>query len=319
MAPTKQNKNGRKVRNPRSNRRSKPVLRGLGLDSAAAEYARLLVDPCNAPLTHPVYGGGDSGYLVRVDKVFVVGRGTGVTSGLIQWTPGDINGGGTEFLSAGGADYNTGYDVVAFADASPGRAFLQTNAATYRCVAACAKFTFPGTEAGRSGWVHYGQGTGRTVLFDDLIAAASVGRLCPNYSRTPADTVEVVWRPDFADQQMIDPNAEREQRGGTGSVLFAFGGFPADVGIVVHMTAVYEWTPKSLSDGPSQPVNDKNKTNNTLDQVIGAIRRTGFNWVRDAMHSAGQTLTAGMIAGISNTFGVMPSVSRARSMRNLTF
>jgi hypothetical protein len=251
--------------------------------------------------------------------VFIVGRGTGVTSGIIQWTPGDINDDSTEFLSAAGPEFNSSYAAVAFSDATPGKTFLNNNAATYRCVAACAKFTYPGSESGRAGWVHYGHGNGRTVLAGNSYAAADIGRLCNNYSRTPVDTVEVVWRPDFADQQMVDPGAAREQRGGTGSILFAFGGFPADQGIVMHLTTVYEWTPKGQTDGPANPITDKNESNNTLDQVFAAIRRAGFNWVRDSAHMAGSGLTTGLIAGIANTFGMMPSVSRARSQRNLTY
>jgi len=318
MAPTKQTKNGRKVKQP-NNKRQRRIPKGLGLDRAATEYVRLLTDPCNAPLVHPTYTGGDSGYLVRCDKVFIVGRGSGITAGLIQWTPGDINDDATEFLSAAGSDFSSGFPAVPFADASPGRNFLSSNASAYRCVAACAKFTYPGSESGRAGWVHYGHGNGRSIILGSNYAASGVGRLCNNYSRTPVDTVAVVWRPDFADPQMVDPTATRQQRAGTGSILFAFGGFPPDAGIVVSMTAVYEWVPRGESDGPANPIADKNESSNTLDQVFAAIRRAGFNWVRDSAHLVGSGLTTGMVAGLANTFGMMPSVSRARSQRNLTY
>lgn len=67
---------------------SKPTVRGG--DATAKAYARLLVDPTNAPLCRPVSEGGGAGYLMRADSVFTFSLGGAKTGGYIFLAPGNL-------------------------------------------------------------------------------------------------------------------------------------------------------------------------------------------------------------------------------------
>jgi len=103
-----------------------PRTNKTGLDSSASDYAKLLADPINAPLVHPVYAGGDGGYLIRFDTTFSWAIGPTETSGYVHWTPGAMGPNGLELI----AGASTGGNVAATATAigggvlSPGYTFL---------------------------------------------------------------------------------------------------------------------------------------------------------------------------------------------------
>lgn len=108
------NKSKRTKRQP--TRRNKPTaprrVGGTGgkrpvLDKDAASYAALLADPINAPLVHPIYTGGDGGYLLRADSTFNVGAGVTDNSGYLHWTPGAIGPSGSDLVFAATASSGT--------------------------------------------------------------------------------------------------------------------------------------------------------------------------------------------------------------------
>jgi len=67
--------------------RGVPAAVRRGMDASARAYAMLLSDPCGAPLTHPLYAGGEGGILVKAESVFNLVAGTD-TKALVHWTPG---------------------------------------------------------------------------------------------------------------------------------------------------------------------------------------------------------------------------------------
>jgi len=89
-------------RGPARKPRAKAVT--TALDSSATDYARLLADPINAPLVHPVYAGGDGGYLIRFDSTFTTTAGATDTSGYLHWTPGAMGPDGIELLIGAAAN-----------------------------------------------------------------------------------------------------------------------------------------------------------------------------------------------------------------------
>lgn len=285
-----------------------------GLDEMAAAYVRLLTDPCGAPLTHPIYPGGDSGFLVRSDSVWTTGNGVNESCGYVHWTPGYVNASHTELLSGVSATSNVNVNAAPNAT-GPGKFFLAQNAFGVRCVAACLKISYPGAEQARSGRLHYGHTPSSTLDSGDSLSVDSLAPLLQHYTRTPPEHVEVFWRPGIADTEFTDPNTTASQhiRDRKSAITVAWAGLPAGVGLTFHFTCVYEWTPRP-SSGVSNNVAGKARSRNSMDDVIDYIQAAGFTWVKNAAAAATHGVLAAATTAMSSTFGLMA----ARPMRYST-
>lgn len=296
------------------------VVSSKGLDQYGSAYAKLLVDPCNAALVHPVYPGGDAGFLFRAEAFTTAGGGVTETSGILHWSPGYVNSSNTELLAitaASGSGTNT---AAAIGAVGPGKTFLGNNAAGVRCVAACVKVTYPGAESGRSGRVHYGITQASVLDAGDVTSADNMAPLLQNFTRTPPESFEVVWRPGIADTEMNDPGvaANAQLRDRKSAITIAWAGLPAGVGLTFHFTAVYEWLPKT-STGVGGNATGKNPSRNTFDEILDAVQSSGFSWVRNAAgaaaHSFGQMAGGMGMAALTNAFGLMPAGPRVMARR----
>lgn len=284
------------------------------LDAKAKEYARLIMDPCAAPLTHPVYPGGDAGFLFRSESFFTQATGANDTAGVLHWVPGYPNSSQTELLTLATVSGSQVSTYIAANSNSPGRAFLQSNAKGVRCVAACLKITFPGAESNRSGRVHYGHTPAGTIDAGQSLSADGVAQLLQNYGRTPTDTIELYWQPGIADTEFNDPTeaASSVIRDRKSALTVAYAGLPANVGLTYHLTAIYEWAP-AQNLGLANNSMGKNMSRNTMDDVLDAIKRTGFKFVKHVGMSALNYYSGGLASSVQQVFGLMPSVSRVRS------
>lgn len=207
-------KKSKKQTNAQPNRRPKAAPRRVGgarvkrpaLDKESAQYAALLVDPINAPLVHPIYAGGDGGYLLRADSTFVGGSNALETAGFLHWTPGSIGPTGTDLV----AGFASGPVAVAPATMggganSPGYTFLASNCSAARVVAACMQIAYVGSEQTRSGRIHYGQTTGGLVDIGDNPVIDGIAGSLPNWERTPTDIIQLNLRPGVGETIFEDP------------------------------------------------------------------------------------------------------------------
>jgi len=289
----------RKPKNQPS-RRQTVARPGMGLDPSAAAYAKLLMHPCDSNLTHPTYGGSEGGYLIRSEGFTTVGSGTTDTSGFIQWTPGMMGPNNTEFLFGTGSSSGTSMLATAAAVA-PGKAFLTATASVVRCVAACVKVSYPGAELDRSGRFHFGGASGSLVDSGQTVTVDGMAGTLEHYTRTPAGEIEIVWKPNAADQMFTDPNIangsiEKDRKA---AIVCAFTGLKAAQGINVRMTAVYEWQPQ-VGQGVAVPNTARSLSNNSLDQVINAVQRTGFKFMRGMFQEAGVGMATGAMRMLGN-------------------
>lgn len=296
----------------------KPVVRrvrkramGHRLDPVASSYAHLLNDPCNAPLCHPVYAGGEGGYLARYEKDYIVNQyGIANTAGAICFTPAllcnhPVNTVVFANSTAHSAVYlassssspattpvvdNTACEWYSDNGGQPGYDQLITMAGGVRCVAACMQITFPGTELNRSGIVSLAQLPDAAAVLrsgSDAGPAATftVGELrsvSPMVSRTPETTLEVKWKPSFSDQRFKTPNVTSHTDIAQHSCLTAtWSGIPASTGMRIRVVAVYEWVPKA-SNGLMNSNESRARTPCTLDQVLNYLDQAG-NWVYGSM------------------------------------
>lgn len=285
----------------------------LGLDQDAVRYARLLADPCMAPLAHPVYPGGDAGFLFRAETFATYALGATNTSGVIHWTPGYVNATNTELVGFS-ADNSFTATTTTTPGNAVGAAFLGQNAKGCRCVAACLKITYPGSESSRSGRIHYGHTNASYLDSGDSRTVDAVAQGLQHYTRTPPEVIELIWKPNVADAEFNDPTeaAGALIRDRKAALTVAWAGLPAGVGITFHFTAVYEWTPKT-GLGVGHNALGKNQSSNTLDQVLDSLVNGGFRFVRHAAAVGGQAIGTGIVNGIASVFGNMPARPSTRS------
>jgi hypothetical protein len=288
MAKTKANKGKGKSKQRAASRSVALPKRVLpGFDAAAKAYARLLQDPCNAPLVHPI-GCPTGGILVRAQSITSLGSPT-ATAGVLHWTPGAIGLNNVELLTSSVLNLNTATLMAVSADA-PGRAFLVSNASAVRCVAACAKIMWDGAESARAGRIAYGNSVGG---FLDVGSTPTPGSIMPNLEtmeRMPQTKAEIRWCPNefdlaYADPSVNTPQSEKDRRS---ALTVAAVSFPANTYVTIELTAVYEYLPVPTS-GIALNTRSTTKSSATFHQVISAINAAAHNpWVQ----TAGQVLLA---------------------------
>lgn len=280
MAKTKAQK-ARQARKGSNGAKSMPGVSGpgRGLDDNAFAYAKLLADPVSGALTHPVYPGGDSGYLFRAQSLVPLGAGVAQTGGVIKWTPGAMDSSAHE-MQFGVTDTNSVALISGLFEA-PGRTFLRDNASGYRCVAASARIYYPGTELNRSGRVHFGTCPDGLFTVGANLLVSDVQTVCQNSSRMPDDYVEVIWKPSDGDFMFYNPNSASSalERARMNSIVIAWSGAPVLTGITVEFTAVYEWQPQR-GIGIMGATISKNPSANTFDNVIDWLIRNGETFAR---------------------------------------
>lgn len=278
-------------------------------------YAKLLADPCNAPLVHPTYAGSEGGYLMRADTFITIGVAAAATSGFMQWTPGVLSNTNAGLVFADGPNPAANQTVVAAGDISlPGLTFLKNNASAARCVAACMKLSYPGSEATRSGRIHYGQISGGLLGLGGNFAPDAVAQALPFFERTPADIIELVWKPNDADQLFSKPNVsnadDSSKNNKCAALAFAFAGLPATTGITVHLTAVYEWQP-GYATNLANPNLSKSPSRSTLDDVVNYLISQGFGFVKSHAMAAGRSALNSVLGDVYGIMGPNPN-RRAR-------
>jgi hypothetical protein len=287
-------------------RKPRPMSR---LDVPALEYAKLLADPCTGRLVHPIYAGGDAGYLFRAESFATFGTGTGNTAGTVHWVPGYVNASGTDLVGIAATSGNTAAAAVALGNTfAPGRTFLNTNARGVRCVAACMKITYPGNESVRSGRIHYGLTTAGLIDAATSHTADGVAQALQHFTRTPPETIELVWRPGAADTEFNDPTEQASAaiRDRKAAITVAWAGLPDAVGLTIHFTAIYEWTP-TFSAGVAHNSMGKAISRNTLDDVIDYLKNAGFNFVRQLNAHSGGQLGVALASGVYGLMSARPS------------
>jgi hypothetical protein len=229
-----------------------------GLDKAGLAHARLLLDPCNGPLTYPCYEGGCGGILTRTETDLIIGATSGVTSGLFHWTPGYnkgyTNAGSTYAENLCGFQQNSDTIATTVSSYLYGQAPLPPFAVgSSRCVAACMQVWWPGTELNRQGFVTFGNTSGNTIFNGMVVTVAQVKQSLTNTDRVPDDFIEQVWIPTEGDEQFIDGGLDIAQVAEDGvqnvaelakhgSITLAYYGLPSGTGLRVRMVAVYEST-----------------------------------------------------------------------------
>lgn len=279
-----------------------PRLLNSRLDSQAAAYAELLLNPCAADLVHPVYAGSSGGILARTEVTSTFFNGANIVGGVVQWLPGafSLNAGNAlnQFiLSNPGSGGTVGYGNAL---TLPGSG-LANGASAIRCVAACMQVYWAGTELNRQGFITAGNTIGNSYPANAIFTSNSGSTLLPFYMRMPGDCFEIKWRPTDADQEFVGPtdNIGPITLNNHGALTVNVDGLPVGTGVRIRMVAVYEYIP-SLTAGIAMSTNSKNRSRFTLDSVLNALDSLG-DWTVSAGRFAGRAL--GMASKIMGPTG----------------
>jgi len=236
----------RNTKKNNGNKKSKVVMRiQQGLDSAGAAYLRLLSDPCAADLVAPTYGGTGSGYLMRTK--YLVNAASFVDA-LLEFTPQFAS----QYVRLSGTSATGTTLGAATSVAIPSQ--LKAVASQYRCVAACVKTFYLGSELNRQGIVASSLTAGPYLLNSTTPtgSAATFAEKASRYVRMGTEMHECRWVPAESDQNfvsMVEPETVNTQFTEGSTIQIAVVNAPTST-IQFEVTAVWEWVPISVaSDG----------------------------------------------------------------------
>jgi len=234
-------------RSKNKNKNSKQHL-VKGLDEAATQWARLLNDPCNAPLAHGCFPTSMGGMLQRFETDFLVSTSSTSTAGALLFSPGMIVASGAtgqgSVLYLDSASDATSFTSWSIANASQPGYISVGNTSGIRPIAACAQVMWPGSELNRAGIVGLGC-VPSNIVTPNTGGSFSVGSLrtcCPMVIRMPESIAEVKWRPGELDEKYDNPNFGGTAANGDGrnALLLTYSGFPVSTGIRIRLVCVYE-------------------------------------------------------------------------------
>lgn len=268
MAKTKKNngksKGARRAKAPR-------IPRGLP-STHHADYARLLTDPCSAPLPKGVYT-GEQGMISRFVSDTVVNTPAGFTSGCFIYHPasGMVH-------ASGGANGGTSTTLAYGTSFTPGFATTNAVAAKQRALAAViTAFASGASMTNCTGEIAAGVcsldtlANGLSITFDQLFQLASI--------RGPIErrSIDIKWYPNTLDDKYSTSNTlTGVDASDTNVVFFAYRGYPAAIGLSVRLTGVIEWTPKiNIGTAVSNNVNPSPVNHHA---VVAAVSAKHPSW-----------------------------------------
>lgn len=281
-----------------------------GLDQGALAWAKLLNDPCNAPLAQPCYQNGSStGNLVRLEADMSV-RLDGTLIGpnyTMLFTPGlNSDGGGTvgnddtAILVRSAPTGDTAGNWLPVTN-GPGWTSLK-QFQSMRPVAACMQLSYGGTEVNRGGFVSMGIVPSEVACnagfkLDQLAGA------CPNNVRMPESHCEMKWRPGATDEEFQPPNFSENQISGRNSVLLVIRNAPIDTHIRIRVVAVYETIPNFELGYVINMTTPSRSSNNTVHHVLSYLDRLG-NWAWSMGQTASHAIdTASGLYRVAKAYG----------------
>lgn len=284
-----------------------------GLDAPGAAWARLIADPCNAPLVSPCYPSNGTGQFVRLRRIIPLPAAPENNSIQLAFAPGQ-NALWKGETRPEAPDGTTSAAEGAFSG-------LADNYDSFRCVAACLKVTYVGTESGRAGTI--GLSNSPNPLFNPSETTVSNGFMSQmtQINRVGEVKHEVKWIPSIKDQEFQTTNGSVPNLGSTLTCIVAdlkrylTSGSPGYVteGVQFELVGIYEVVPKRNSGMMVASV--PNQSRNTVADVMRALGPTA-HWLYG--HMVAPVLRSMAVAGTETLrTGVQALVAQAPLMVGL--
>lgn len=282
---------GASIRAPKRRTRNKAAMLNR-LTTAEQRYARLVADPCNGPLSAGIFGDGSGGIVSRFETDGIMGDSPGVTASALAFAPAlAASWASGKALDTDGPVWNgvPGAQV-------PGANFLNSNASQFRCLAACLRIYWPGTELNRQGIVSNVQ-TSADVVNNANASVAALRAASTYVQRMPEDFTELKWLPSEyeLDMRATGVNSGFQEFSRFSALVATTSGVPAATPIRWRMVAVYEWVPKVATGFASNNVAASVPVG-SFQRVTQALTAVG-NWMYASSHEAAAAVSA-MLAGV---------------------
>lgn len=264
---------------------------GSALDAAGLAHARMLADPCNAPMSPSCYSGMGTGEYRRFRRILNVPL---AVEGTYIFVPG-----ANFFLVGTHTIGNAGNPYTML-----GEALFQTDqlapGTESRCIAACVKVRYTGTEAERKGVIGMRTSPFAYTIGNQVTTNDEQLTGCPLLNRVGEVQHEVKFVPGTGDELFTG------NFGGTVSPLNTHGCFGftfSDVQTLtlqVEVTAIIEIEPRTSMVVNSVAPTSRNTVNNVL-AALGPPSRWAYGHViaptiRAAAGAAMQTISSGLNA-----------------------
>lgn len=286
-------KSGKPKKSPKKaavrQKRSAPKL-GSALDAAALAHARMLADPCNAVMGPPCYSGMGTGEYRRFRRILNI---PAAVEGTYSFIPGANSFvAGTHTINNAGQPYTFQSFPIFSTD--------QLAGVESRCIAACVKVRYTGTESERKGVVGLKSNPFVSSLDGQLTTAAEELTTCPLLNRVGEVQHEVKFVPGTGDELFTGNFGGAVAAYNTlGSCGFTFVDVQT-LTLQVEITAIIELEPKTAMVVNSVPTPSRNTLNNVL-SALGPPTRWAYGHVvaptvRAVAGAAMQTISSGLNA-----------------------
>lgn len=257
----------------------KPSARSI-VDIYGKQYARLLNDPCYAPIVPPCYDSPGSGHIIRVESDFILGAEATSVGCAVLFCPGllaTLPSYCSITIPTTVVNSDTGTIVWTGSVANqPGNAFASMFSAV-RAVSACLQVSYVGSELTRAGVVGLGQ-----VPYSEAATFTTTAALRTTAERVvkmPDGTLEVKLVP-------TDNSRNFSTIGATDQVatpcLFAtVTGIPVSTGMRIRCVSVLELLPKSGLGVVTNVIGSKSNT--SLTAILNAMNDARPGWRYDLL------------------------------------
>lgn len=215
------------------------------LDSHGVAAAKMLMDPCGAPLAPSVYP-GDIGYLGRFNSRFQGGAAAGETVNVMLFKPGN------------NLTYNisttalTGSFTVGWVDTqAPGAGFLNGVGDKCRALGACAVVQPNAAPSNATGIIYYGNLPASMFAQGKVVDYAAALAACTHQvtvSQALMQPLEVRWSPGtFDDRYSPTSGITSDDDSDRNVICVVTIGLAPATGVSFRLAAIYEWAPTSNS------------------------------------------------------------------------
>lgn len=280
------------------------------LDEHAAVAAGMLHDPCGAQLGQTVYP-GDTGYISRFNQTFSLGNGAGETAFAIIFKPGN-----NVMQSVGVATDLTAFNVTFVDTLAPGAGFLNSVASKARCAGACVDLRPLSSPNNATGILRFGVIPASTLVQGDPVTVATINRALTESivaSQALMQPFTVKWSPGtFDDRYSPVTGITSDDDSDRNLIVITGTGFPAATGANATVTAIYEWTPNSNTNGAVIDSTNVKSSKCDLACVLRNLKRKDALWWwslgKKALAGSGRVLMgyyAGGVVGASQQLGAM--------------
>lgn len=270
-------------------KRSTPRL-GSTLDAAALAHARMLADPCNASMGPPCYSGMGTGEYRRFRRILNI---PAAVEGTYSFIPGaNVFIAGTHTINNSGQPYT--YQAFNLFPTD------QLSAVESRCIAACVKVRYTGTESERKGVIGLRSNPFVYAVDAQVSTAAEDLTACPLLNRVGEVQHEVKFVPGTGDELFTGNwGASITPFSTLGACGFTFTDAQT-LTLQVEITAIIELEPKTSMVVSSVPTPSRNTLNNVL-SALGPPTRWAYGHVvaptvRAMAGAAMQTISSGVNA-----------------------